>query len=381
MGCAVQKPHLDELGKLNSKGHSNFLECVRDFKAVDRDTIKLPNKPTRLVNADGLLPYMVFVVFVSLLEMPYIGKGEKIAWTIPVQFHNELFLLSHRKLGFEIATDCNQDAISDEFVRRLLNACEIGDHLLEPFVRSQVQSGHVLIPNQYHNHRNRYLFFRTQATSMFTSPPPKLGEIGEGHNWDPYLPTRQGFYYAQAMLDAYFNYLEHVMVLLLVFEQLPTDLSNFISANWTAKFKTIFKLKSNPAMMRQYDALRKIKERFRNTFSHGGFERDEQSLFFSVPGFGYVPLTLSRFENSVHFSLFPIDNSSYQNVCNIIDAFESEVDRDALMKRKFEVIKAGLDIRWADKNGYEAAVQSDEELLEFIEHESYIWATNANMDW
>ena len=43
--------------------------------------------------------YLVYFLLVDLLEFGYLGQGEKVAWSIPVNFEGRSFLIEHRKFG------------------------------------------------------------------------------------------------------------------------------------------------------------------------------------------------------------------------------------------------------------------------------------------
>lgn len=87
-----------------------------------------------------------------------------------------------------------------------------------------------------------------------------------------------------AMIDAYFSRLEHFLVLALPFvgyKRDSDDLSQFIGSLWSDKFRRIFEIK-NKEVQQHYDVLVGIKEKYRNTFAHGGFEKMVSRSIFTL---------------------------------------------------------------------------------------------------
>ena len=72
--CAVEK---------GTKADKDFL-----FKAVRADV------------GDDLPPYyLIYFLFVDLLGFKNLGRFEKVAWSIPIDYNGVAYVLEHRKLG------------------------------------------------------------------------------------------------------------------------------------------------------------------------------------------------------------------------------------------------------------------------------------------
>lgn len=339
-------------------------------------------------------PYMAYIVLVTLLGFRHWGNGEKVAWIVPVRFRGERLFVSHEKFGFRIRAPSispETATAAAELERRLSRAARVADRLLEPAMRDQIVGGHVTLRNQYHLFRDRYDFLREQASLAFAAKPPdrvvRRGDDGEPRviMSNPFRPIRQGFFLALSMLDAWFSYLEHITVLLLPFchyDPSQDNLVKFLSADWTTKFNRIFKPDVNPAMMGQYNELREVKERFRNTYAHGGYEKGGASLLVHWPGTGAIPVTLSRAPDSVHFSFFTMTETGFDNICALLDKAD-ELMRTGNYGRAFKFLEGGLDVAFdqVSRGEYECAVQSDEAMEDLLERESYYQDQVSNMDW
>lgn len=62
--------------------------------------------------------------------------------------------------------------------------------------------------------------------------------------------------------------------------------------NWSEKLKRVWDLIKDQEAKTLYDELRTIKERFRNSLSHGALEKGGMSLFVHIPALGALPASL-----------------------------------------------------------------------------------------
>jgi len=333
---------------------------------------------------------MVFLTLVTILGYPWTGREEKTAWTIGVRYKGVAFDIAHRKFGLRVdASTVDEHALAGEMLSRLNRAARITDRLLQPLVKAQIASGNVTIQNRFHLFHARYQFFRVQATSAFQATHPKDGSLQDLTQILEKLSfetgrDREGFFYSQAMLDAYFSQLEHLLTLLLPFAgfAVSTDsLLAFMSSDWTTKFNRILLPEQHPDAKRWYSALREIKERVRNTFAHGGFEKEGASLFVHLPFVGATPVTLSEYTKSVNYDLIPLRSTGHFAILETLDGF------DEYLKSRFNsglrIIAAGLDIYFDARalHEYANAMTSDQSTTDFIERESYLHDRHANMDY
>ncbi|MEW6228684.1 MAG: hypothetical protein AB1700_11485 [Bacillota bacterium] len=386
--------------RVNPKAWHDLVRCTGDFECDVEAFQSSPYESSgweRVSSGELELPpaYTVFVLFVQMLKYGYWGKGEKVAWTIPFKYKGERYVVSYEKFGLRIRTPSKGDSkrtMNQEMVIRLNRAAAIAERLLEPLVKVQVSRGNVSVQNKYHLFNDQYRFFREKAKSAFQSPPPPpkvISRSGDGKptGWEyaPFQPIREGFFYTQAMLDGYFSLLEHILVLLLPFcdyDPAQDDITSLMSSDWTTKYNRIFQPQVNRRMMTLYNALRCIRERYRNTFAHGGYEKKGASLFVHLPHVGAIPFTLSKFRTSVNSSVFPIEEPTFDRLCSVIDQFEAVLNEEPF-RRPMAIIRSGLHLHFDEKAraAYKAAVQSDKALEDYLDYASYVDATYANMDW
>jgi len=340
-------------------------------------------------------PYMVFITLVFLAEFEYFGKHEKQLWAIPIIYKSTPFLLAHRKFGFGIYAPKNDkltnETLAKELIIKINNAIRYAEELIQPFVNDQLNKGNITITNNYIELDMMYRFFRTKARNAFNrKPPPKKiisrDKDGKPTVWsgNPFKPQREGFYYAVATIDAFFSRLEHLLILSLPFVRFKKSsdyLPNIVSSNWTDKYKRIFNLKVDRLAMQYYDELKKIKDKYRNTLSHGFFEKDGGSLFFHFGPIGAIPVYLSKFEETIHYSLFPIKESSFADICRLFDKIDKFL-RTGKTKYAFKYAESGLPVSFSEKSveEYRIASGSDARFNSFLDHESYVADMYDNMD-
>jgi hypothetical protein len=372
--------------------------CLRDFESdvgaftedsawggtvIDIGRAKLP------------LPYMVFLCFVLLKRYKWWGRDEKLAWTIPVKYKSYPFMFSHRKFGLEVLRRSDvppPEGLVEEMLTKLNKAFKIVDGIMQPFAARQLKLRNVTVANSYHKLDMMYRFFRKKANASFARPPKPLvlsgltgSEKGKRRHLDIVKGEREGFYYTTAMLDAYFSRMEHVLVLLLpftAFDLSQIDLASFIMSGWNEKFKCVFRLESDRRARLLYEQLDSAKEKYRNPMTHGTFEKDSISLYFHFPNTGAIPVGLSEFKGSIHYSFFPLSQASYDEICALFDQTDDFL-KSGSTRHGMKYIEAGLDVAFDDKSisRYRSAMKSEERFKAMTEGDSYADMVNMNMDW
>lgn len=395
---------------LNAKAVADLRRTLKDFKSDKTRTELYAGASNRVfggrteyfskTRGDRAVetlppPDMVFLALVTILGFKYLGKGEKVLWTIPIFYKTIPFQLHHRKFGFTVEAENPRDSSTQELAREMLAALTKGigfaEKVLEPMISLQIKEGNISIPNHFHQLDRRYRFFRKKALRAYRQPSSKPKEFRDaqgnitGRSFDFGKAEREGFNFAVAMLGAYFSRLEHALVLLLAFgdyDPRSDDLARFIGMIWSDKFKRLLRVHSDPNKKRIYDDLRHIKERYLNTFSHGGFEKAGASLFFHVPYLGPVPVQMSQFGKSVHYSLFPLDLHSFSETLEILDRTDSLLAKDKATKYGMKFIDAGLAVSFskASRASYAKAMESESAFRSFIDYSSHVADIYANMD-
>lgn len=367
----------------------------RDFKGWSGQA---PTQNFRPEPAQFPVPELVLFALRNVMGFRASGPGEKMRWAVSCTFNGGPVSFEMAKFGFRIYAADSVD------VKRLCGQLQVAvkhvEHWLAPLAKQQAAKGNVTIANRHSEFDARYRFFRTLADRSYRKadrkPPSKparkrgggiSGVFEElGRDWTHAMRARtQGFYHSTAMVDAYFSRLEHVFVLLRAFTGTPLQeggLTSFLSMTWDEKLKELVNV-DEPGMQKLYSELKRIKERVRNPFAHGGVENDGGSLYVHIPTVGALPANFTQIRNSVRFNFIPVGKDDHSSASAAFDAFD-EAMRSGLFAGPFSLVEAGIDPVFSTDHlavyrQISAASAKDRE--EWIDHWHYENDRHANMDY
>lgn len=345
------------------------------------------------------VPELVLFMLRNLMGWRWHGHGEKVRWTVLGSVCGEPVAFEHRKFGFTILRPDNATVPESRIVGQLQAALKEVEAFLEPFAQGQIDNGDVLIVNRFGEFDARYRFFRYSAERAYAKAKraPRKKRPAEPDSDEPHLgiadhlnrawaANREGFFHSTAMVDAYFSALEHRLVLLRAFTGGPLGSGELVASllsKWDDKLKAVLPVAGDKEAERLLATMRRIKERIRNPFAHGGMENDGGSLFFHLPNIGAVPANFSRFGDSVRFSFLPIAADDHTECCAAFDRLDALLSTGAL-KGPHQLMDGGVDPSFDAKTlkSYAKAVAAGEEAVNrFIERWSHDWERHANMDY
>lgn len=318
---------------------------LRDFNSSSDDGEELVWGSCREeVSIDSYLfpvPGLILYVLHELHGFPLGYCGDKTHWTIPFVYQCVSCAISFEKSGLHLYADRHQaDQINlNKLLGKLKKAIEVVEkHVLTEIAQDQIKSGNITIPNRFHFLNGQYHYFRDQAASSYSSlNPASFNEIVKINS--------ESVYNSLAMIDAYFSRLEHFLVLALPFssyDRAVDNLVNFVGSIWSDKIKRVMGLE-NPKIHNYYNRLLEVKEKYRNTFAHGGFEKKGQSFYFHLPEVGAIPASMSGYKDSVYFNFFPIREPEFRDVCILFDEFDSLLE-SVTLPQAWQFAKSGIDL-------------------------------------
>lgn len=358
--------YLDRAAREISKSNVNFNNCIYRFKSYELEAIGYKVPPQHL---------MVFLLVDLLKCESHFKEMEKVFCEIHFRYKEIECCYSIRKFGTYIYTDSNDTDFLKSLMRTLWNLGKIADNLLEKPLEKSVDSGQVIIKNSSYRLFSRYEYFKSKAIESYS----KEGIKSESSliNKRQWLST-EGFYNTTAMLEAYFSFQEHVLVLLFAFQKSKVSLKDFIELTWQDKFKIIFDIKDKK-IQSYYNALVSIKNNYRNPIAHGGFDKSLDYMLVYIEGLGYVPTNI----NDGHFYTRLSKSETLEEIINTIDEFHKWINDTPFLSRKMKIIESGLDIRYTtmDFETYNEALESDDKLEQYLEYALEAWDREVNMDW
>lgn len=365
---------------------------LRDFSSPtphDSRDFTLPSYVLELRPDEAPIPVLLRHAL-TLIGNTYSGPGEKVAWWVNFTFKGYDCELAHQKFGLRLriaGADLEEQgaaALLDEVRKKLLSAVKTVEGLLVARAPDVLDAGNVTVVNQHRRLRHAYAYFRGRATN-----PDVVEDVHEsGKNWTSFLLGRNvmamhASHDLVAAISAYVSSLEHDLVLALPFLDFnPTtdSLTKIIGDRWGEKWRRVVGHDA-PEGVRLRERLTHVVERWRNPYSHGGFEKGHTAtVYLHTPGLGALPVGLTDVRNSPLFSFHSASESQIVDVFELFDEIDTWLAMQ--MPHATEWIESDLDVR------YDAAfmamvvgcIESEGNLERLIEVSSYEWEQAANMD-
>ncbi|MEC2159753.1 hypothetical protein [Virgibacillus halodenitrificans] len=368
----------------------DFEMCTKDFKKLTVEKIDdktLFAYKAKYLDVDYAEPYMIYIIFVQLLGFEHTYKPmEKVLYEIPFQYKGYYCVFAMEKFGLKFFINSKDEASLELIFSKIKRATKIVERLLKPIVTESIDNGEVTIENQSGTLRRRYLYFRSRTEKIIFEY--NSGELEESISMAERINRKVELkeliiFNTQAMLEAYFSFQEHLLILLLPFANInfkEKKITHLINSSWTQKFNEVFSPAEKPTLMKHFEALRNLKE-LRNKYAHGGFEKSEGSILPQVEGVGAIPIEMPSNREEL-FSFTLKKDIDFNESCEIIDDFENYLYASN-WSRAIKILEYGIDMRF-DKEyilDLKLATESNENLEVFLEKEAYLYERQANMDW
>jgi hypothetical protein len=338
------------------------------------------------------VPQLVRYALVSIGLTPH-GPAEKVAWWVNFTYQGQACTLAHEKFGLRLYlhTESEESIATQtlkEIDKKLRSSVRAVDKEVLADAPALLANGDATVVNQHYGLLQAYEYFRERATSpsvvqdvheQFVS---KDGSIsGSTFTHGESVMRQHAFHDLIAAMTAYLSLLEHDLVLALPFQGFDSkvdSLIGIIGSRWKEKFARV--LPSDAAAGRYRQRLTDVVERWRNPYSHGGFEKGQAAtVFIQAPGVGTVPVGLTSIRDSPRFSLFPVDEAEMTSVFQLFDELDGWLR--STLPDAFAWIEAGLDVRF--DHGFRVAAKAARdagEFTDFLKHAEHRQAIVDNMD-
>lgn len=354
------------------------------------------------------IPELILLTLRNLMGWQWTGAEEKTRWTVYGSIDGEPIGFSLRKFGLRFLYTKSGVVPHERVFGQLRGAIAEVEEFLKPIAEAQIHVGDVHIANHFSEFRARYEFFRELADQSFKRSDRKprrrrrasagdaLPDNADGLNGALHEMTQAishkwrhsqiGFFHSTAMVEAWFSALEHRLILLRAFtgrQIVEGELLKFLAMRWDEKLKATVPIPGNRPAELLLGRLRRIRDRVRNPFAHGGVENDGGSLFFHIPHVGAVPANLSRFGDSVRFSFLPIEVQTHEGICRAFDEADGLLAEGALAG-PHRLLDTGIHPSFDSDTlaKYRDAIAGGEAALErFIERWHYEDDRHTNMDY
>ncbi len=366
---------------------------MRDFKAAPRGKepdYDLPSFMATVPLEEAPIPVLLRHAL-NLIGIDHTGPGEKVAWWATFAYKGYACSLVHQKFGLRLRirgnlTDAQANSLLSEMQEKLVSAVATVEGLLITRTRDTLNAGDVTVVNQERQLRRAYSYFRERATDPDVVADVSDSGKSEFGTWTSFILGKNimamnSFHDLVAAISAFLSSLEHELVLALPFLDFnPSidDLTRIIGDTWGKKWRRVVGT-SDPEAVRLRERLAEVVERWRNPYSHGGFEKGHSATIYVHTPIGALPVGLSQIRDSPLFSFHAASETDIEGVFALFDEIDAYLDGTMPHARAW--IASGLDVRFdADFRAQVVEYESKGNLQELIDAHAYRADMIANMD-
>ncbi len=382
------------------------LEAVREaarkavipIKAADSNTDADQNflfTATR-TEAGRKLPsyYLVYFLLVDLLGFPNLGRFEKLAWSVPIDFDGVAYLIEHRKFGVGVfAREGDEwEKQAKTIVRLIHNGVAAATPFFRWMAESAVCASRLNVRNVSIKLFRRYEFFRDRYRLMIAESHalrqareqetrqrqfsfhlhstrlPKAAswlELAALFTHPDIKTSEDASWLALAAIEAFFGWTEHIFIHLAILQgrvATGAEVADMAKSDWGTKFKRAFDLSDRIAKM-HFDTLVIIRRQLRNFMAHGAFGKGGEAFSFHSK-VGAVPVALDHNPSKPQFSLTPELAFDDEDAVAAIEAFISFIWSGAREPARIYIQESELPLilPHASDGTYSAAMASTEDM-------------------
>ena len=344
-------------------------------------------------------PYLVYFLLVDLLEYKDLGRWEKLAYSIPVDFNGTAYLVEHRKLGLGLfaADPKAKEDDATAIVRLIHKAVKVAQPYFDHLANEAAEGTKLNLKNHSRALYERYIFFRKifreKQKEMEKRKDERIVEERVSENglvkWQSFrMPAfelrREAGWLGLAAVEAFFSWTEHVFIHIAVLRGVCTtgkEVKQLVSADWSAKIKYALDI-DEPEIKDLYDELTVIRRQLRNYVAHGAFGKEGEAFSFHS-SVGAVPLRLPHRRKRQSFRFGSGVDLDPTQAFDIIARFESHLWNGWRAGAKLYIQDYGLPVilSMAADGTYERARSSEQMMVDFTEQLARQFDDAANMDW
>lgn len=342
--------------------------------------------------------YLLYFLFVEFLGFMNLGKSEKIAWSVPIDYEGKAFLIEHRKFGVGVFI---QDVIEDEKIARKIvikiqNAVKVTHPFFDWMANQGMSKSLVNINNNSQALFARFKYFRDAFQSKHDEAEHRKyetvrtnGTNSQGFGWESFTYpafqiNKEASWLAISAIEAFFSWTEHVFIhLVIIFNGLTktNEILDLFKIDWPSKYKKALDI-NIPNVKKFFDSLCVIRKELRNFIAHGTFGKNSEAFSFHS-GVGAVPVLLTKHYKNRKFILDPNLSFNAESVIKTIDDFIvllwSEPRNAAkiyLQETNFPIILTKV-----SDGTYAKVLKSPEKMIKFVEYLAGWFDHASNMDW
>lgn len=280
--------------------------------------------------------YLVYFLFVNLFGFKDMGRFEKSAWSIPIDYKGKAFLIEHRKMGVGIFIQNEDDEEEAKIITKKINgAIACARPYFKYLAEESVKSSDINIVNNNGNLFERFSYF----LNLFKRANSKTNKLSNKSIWQDghlilaskeYHEARQATkWLAISTIESFFSWTEHLFIHLAVITQkikTGDEVTKLIDAEWKEKFNIVI---SGKDLRTFYDDLLLIRNQVRNFVAHGAFGKEGRAFQFHS-GAGAVPVKMHFDRKKNRFSFEGTLEFNDSEVITLLESFIAAMNSSSL---------------------------------------------------
>jgi hypothetical protein len=340
--------------------------------------------------------YLVYFLLVDLLGFPNLGRWEKIAWSVPIEFDDEAFLIDYRKSG--IGLFARQSPTGEEKAQQIVSLIKKATKAAERFfvwlAERAVSGSELNVVNRSRDLFERFEFYLHEYKTKLNAPVEsdedhiqRVRVSGSKKISDWYLPAckrrMESGWLGLSAIDGFFSWTEHVFIHLAILKgrvRTGKEVAKLAEANWADKFKSAIDI-ANSEAKRFYDKLAAVRCQFRNFNAHGAFGKQGEAFSFHS-GAGAVPVRLTDKPERPAYSFGLEEDIPEAKAIKDIESFivflqtSESVALSYIQDSDMPTI-----LSYATDGTYQQAMASVGNMEALVSRLTHEWEQAANMDW
>lgn len=387
---------------------------IAPIKPADTSTEAEPKflfTAIRMEASDNLPPYyLVFFLFVDLLNFKDLGRFEKIAWSIPIDFEGRAYLIEHRKFGLGVYGPEGKEEDAKRIVMLIKKGVKVARPFFDWMAQKAIQASHLNIVNNAQSLFGRYLYTRELYLSTLEKLEAVTAAIKEDkrqhqfsllrrlksssssmssvtifpHFLEKKALSEQLSWLALGTIDAFFSWTEHVFIHLAVLQAKINNgkqLTQLVGAEWNTKFKSALDVQDRESKL-HLDSLVAIRQQLRNFIAHGAFGKEGEAFHFHSKA-GAVPVIFEATKAKTRFSLNENLAFDDKQALESIEAFIRHLWSGKREPARIYIQGSGLPLvlTMVSDGRYSKAMKSAQAMEELVNYMLEHQDACSNMDW
>jgi hypothetical protein len=337
--------------------------------------------------------YLVYFLLVDLLGFKNLGQFEKGAWSVPIDFNGQGFLIEYRKFGLGVFMEDapGNEEKAAEIVELICRGAKEAEPYFDWRAQQAVAQSKLNVLNKAGELFERYRFFADRYEEVRSEAETRANEritteIRPGA-WTTSFPSfalrRQAKWLALSTIDCFFSWTEHVFILLAILQgycSTGDGIAKLAAANWSTKFKAALDL-CDAGTKNFYDELLAIRHQFRNFVAHGAFGKEGEAFQFHS-NCGTVPVILPHRQNSNAYRFGRGIEFVDHEAIKLLHAFVQHLWSATRAPAKLYIQEYSLPVilTFVQNGDYQRALASEKEMEEFANYLVAQMDRHANMD-